>query len=255
MVTVRVYEELNDHLAPERRKRAFEVAARPGTTVRELLASLGVPVGEVDLVLVAGRVAGLDDPLEEGDRLAAYPVFEAFDLGALAPIAGRPLRQPSFFADEHLARLARYLRLAGFDTRLAPGWDDARLVAASEAEGRILLTKDRHLVTFLRPSRVFVPGSGRPAEQFVELVRRLQLEAAARPFTRCIVCNARLRPARREELAGRVPARVRAAHEQFLACEDCGRIYWPGSHHRRMSRLLAAAGITAAVLARSRPPA
>ena len=132
---------------------------------------------------------GLDHVPREEERISAYPVFEALDLGGVSPIPGRPLRATRFLADEHLARLARHLRLAGFDTRLAAGIGDHALVEQAETEGRILLTRDRHLVTFLRPSRVLVPCSERPVEQFMEVIRRLQLEAAAAPFTRCLVCN------------------------------------------------------------------
>jgi len=243
VVTVRAYEELNDRLPPGRRKRPFTVEVPAGTEVGDLLAGLGIPPSAVDLVLVDGRPAGLDTALAGGERIAAYPVFEAFDVGAVSTIPGRPLRQPRFFADEHLARLGRYLRLAGFDTRLEPGLDDRALVEASEAQGRVLLTRDRHLVEFLRPSRVVVPHATRPTEQFVEVVRRLQLESLARPFTRCMVCNACLDPIGKADLPGDLPPRVRDAHEAFLRCGGCGRVYWPGSHHRRMGRLLGAAGI------------
>lgn len=243
MVTVRAYEELNDFLPAARRKRPFEVPGAAGLPVSGLLERLGIPAGAVDLVLVAGRPSGLDRVLVEGDRVALYPVFEALDVGGTTVLPGRPLRDPRFFADEHLARLARYLRLAGFDTRLAEGADDRAIVEAARSEGRILLTRDRHLVEFLAPSHVLVPRSGRPAEQFVEVVRRLQLESAARPFSRCMVCNSPLSDATAQAVEERVPDRVRDDHGGFLACGGCGRVYWPGSHHRRMSGLLAAAGI------------
>ena len=243
MVTVRVYEELNDFLKPGVRKRPFGVETPAGTPVGDLLAGLGIPTAAVDLVLVDGRPAGLDTVLAGGERVAAYPVFETFELGALSPMPGRPLRPPGFFADEHLARLCRYLRLAGFATRIEPGLEDRALVTASEAEGRVLLTRDRHLVEFLRPARVVVPRAVRPVEQFVEVVGRLQLEALARPFTRCLVCNAPLESLDRAALPVDLPDRVRRAHEAFLGCSGCGRVYWPGSHHRRMGRLLEAAGI------------
>jgi uncharacterized protein with PIN domain len=243
VVTVRAYEELNDYLAPGRRKRPFAVEVPAGTAVRDLLAGLGIPASEVDLVLIDGRPEGLDAALAGRERVAAYPVFEAFDVGTVSPIPGRPLRCPRFFADEHLARLGRYLRLAGFDVRMEPGLDDRALVDGAEAEERVLLTRDRHLVDFLRPSRVVVPRASRPAEQFVEVIRRLQLESLARPFTRCMVCNACLDPIEKADLPGDLPARVRDGHEVFLGCSGCGRVYWPGSHHRRMSRLLGIAGI------------
>jgi uncharacterized protein with PIN domain len=245
VITLRVYEELNDYLPRERRKRDFLVPLAAGATVSDVLAGEGIPPDAVDLVLAAGRPVGLDHPLRDGERVAAYPVFEALDLGGVSPIPGRPLRHLSFFADEHLARLARHLRLAGFDTLLAPGIGDHALVARAEAEGRILLTRDRHLVNFLKPSRVFVPCSERPLEQFMEVVGRLQLEAAAAPFTRCLVCNTPLESCGRRACAGRVPETVLAEHDAFLRCAGCGRVYWPGSHYRRMRRILAAAGIEA----------
>lgn len=243
MATVRVYEELNDFLPPECRKRDVHVTVAPGLSVAGLLKRLGIPAGQVDLVLVDGQPRGLDHRLAGQERVSAYPVFEALDVNGVAPIPGRPLRRPRFFADEHLARLARYLRLAGFDTLLASGLEDGELVRRSESDGRILLTRDRELVSRYRPTRVLMLCSERPMEQLAEVVRRLQLEASAAPFSRCMVCNHELRPASPAEVAARAPARVAGEPKEFLACDGCGRLYWPGSHYRRMRGLLARAGL------------
>ncbi|MEJ2516286.1 MAG: Mut7-C RNAse domain-containing protein, partial [Gammaproteobacteria bacterium] len=201
---------------------------------------------QVDLVLVDGHPRGLGYVLAGDERVSAYPVFEAFDVAAVTELPGRPLRRPRFFADEHLARLARYLRLAGFDTALAPGLQDNEVVRRARNGRRILLTRDRELVSRYRPERVLRLHSQRPAEQLAEVVRCLQLERTARPFSRCLVCNHPLRPASRAEVAAGAPARVARDTEAFLACSGCGRIYWPGSHHRRMQRILERAGLPTA---------
>lgn len=90
-VAFRFYEELNDHLPPRWRKRTFPVDLEGEPTVGELIASLGVPLPEVDLLLVDGQSCGFDWPLHGGERVAVYPVFERFDITPLVRLAGRPL--------------------------------------------------------------------------------------------------------------------------------------------------------------------
>jgi hypothetical protein len=90
-VEVRFYEELNDHLPPERRKRSFRVELTGRPSVGEVIASLGVPLGQVDLLLVDGVSCDFERRLQGGERVAVYPVFERFDISSLVRLAGRPL--------------------------------------------------------------------------------------------------------------------------------------------------------------------
>jgi len=87
----RFYEELNDHLPPHRRKRTFPVELEGEPPVGELIAALGVPPEEVDLLLVDGETSGFERRLRGGERVAVYPVFERFDINPLAHLPGRPL--------------------------------------------------------------------------------------------------------------------------------------------------------------------
>jgi hypothetical protein len=87
----RFYEELNDHLPPGRRKRTFTVTFRGEPAAGELIAALGVPLAEVDLLLVDGDSAGFERRLAGGERVAVYPIFERFDIAPLARLPGRPL--------------------------------------------------------------------------------------------------------------------------------------------------------------------
>jgi hypothetical protein len=87
----RFYEELNDHLPTHRRKRPFTVEFEGEPTVGELIAALGVPAAEVDLMLVDGESADFERRLTGGERVAVYPIFERFDITPMVSLPGRPL--------------------------------------------------------------------------------------------------------------------------------------------------------------------
>src|SRR3569623_2664845 len=104
--TFRFYEELNDFLPPVRRKREFASACARAATTKHAIEALGVPHTEVELILVNGESVGFNHPLDEGDRIAVYPKFEALDLRPLLRVRERPLRVVSFIAAAHLGGLA-----------------------------------------------------------------------------------------------------------------------------------------------------
>jgi uncharacterized protein len=143
-----------------------------------------------------------------------------------------------FLCDEMLVRLARLLRAAGYDTYLASGGEkDAALLRIAREEGRIVLTRDRRLAEAAEPESVLI--SGRGVEQEADsLTRNVVLDWDFAPFTRCVMDNARLREATLAEI-DKMPAQAQALPGPFRACPACGRLYWPGSHVRRMSARLA----------------
>ena len=139
-----------------------------------------------------------------------------------------------FLADAMLARLARWLRVLGLDAELDGHRSDREIVERAEREGRVLLTRDRRLVAELRPERALVIASDDPMEQFREVVASCRLERPEELLTRCLVCNAPLREGTPEEIAELVPERSRGLPGPMRRCPECGRVYWPGSHARRM---------------------
>ncbi len=145
-----------------------------------------------------------------------------------------------FLCDEMLAGLGRWLRAAGYDTALAdPGTGDRRLLERARAEGRLLLTRDRRLIEMRDASGRAVVLLGNNVDECArELTGRLGLDWHHRPFSRCLVCNALLETAG-EHLRSRLPERARAPPGPLTVCPACGRLYWPGSHVRRMQRRLA----------------
>lgn len=137
--------------------------------------------------------------------------------------------------DEMLANLARWLRAAGHDTTLAePGTPDATLIDLCRAERRVLITRDRQLVREAGDGidSVLLTGEN-PDAHAALLADRLGLDWTKAPFTRCMLDNTPLRPAYEDEIAG-IPPQSRALPGPFRTCPCCGRVFWPGSHVRRM---------------------
>jgi len=139
-----------------------------------------------------------------------------------------------FLCDEMLLRLARLLRAAGYDTALAEGGQsDAELLRIAHAENRVLITRDKALARAGHPRATLVSGRGAYAEA-ESLSASLPLDWRLAPFSRCLVDNAPLREASAADLA-RAPAEALGRPGPFRACPACIRVYWPGSHVRRLS--------------------
>jgi uncharacterized protein with PIN domain len=136
--------------------------------------------------------------------------------------------------DEMLKGIGRWLRAAGYDTAIArDGIADDDLLAQARAENRVLLTCDRVLTARAAPGAVVLLASESLDEAARALREHLAIDWLYAPFSRCLVDNAPLQPAERAALA-RLPERARTGAGPITVCPDCGRIYWPGSHVRRM---------------------
>jgi len=158
---------------------------------------------------------------------------------------------PRFLADENLAKLARWLRMAGFDAaHRAPAPDDWLLETAL-AEDRVLVTRDRKWVetTRLPPAlregaaraRVHLLEAGETLEQLVEVCRAFGLDPLENAYTRCPRCNVPFDEVPKEAVAGRVPARSFEAYDAFWRCPSCEQIFWEGEHVARSRLTLGAA--------------
>ncbi len=230
----RFYEELNDFLPAEKRKRDFSVSFQQPSTVRDVLQSLGVPVDHIDLILVNGESVGFSHPLHGGERISVYPVFESLNIRSCTNVRSDPLRCLTFVADVHLGRLAKYLRLFGFDTLYNPGADSRDLVDVSVRQGRVLLTRNKNLLKHKAISRGIFVREVDPMMQLKGIFKRLDLYSDARPFSRCLCCSRLIERISEKEVTRRLPLRVRGSYQTFSFCRSCDRVYWKGIHYRRM---------------------
>jgi uncharacterized protein len=236
--TFRFYGELNDFLARERRGNAFTTPCARAATTKHMVEALGVPHTEVELVLVNGEPAGLDDILEEGDRVAVYPRFTRLPVADVARLGQRPPGRARFVADAHLGGLARLLRMAGFDTLYRNTLHDAEVEAIALDDGRAVLTRDRALLKRRGVEYGCYVRALKAEAQLLEVIERFGLAERMRPFTLCLSCNAPLRPVAKADVLARLPPRVAATQDEFSTCDRCHGVFWKGSHWQRMAGLL-----------------
>jgi uncharacterized protein with PIN domain len=234
----RFYEELNEFLPQTRRKTEFVYEFNGAPSVKDAVEAIGVPHVEVDLILVNGTSVSFSRKLSDGDRVAVYPTFESFDISAVTRLRPEPLREPRFILDVHLGRLAKYLRLCGFDSLYSKFFEDREIVETALRERRIILTRDRQLIKNSRVTHGYWIRSQNHNEQLTEVFRRFDLGERLVLFSRCINCNTLLEEVRKEEIIDRLQADTSRYFSKFTRCPGCDRIYWEGSHYDNMKRII-----------------
>lgn len=215
--------ELNDFLVPGNVSSDFSITFKGRQSVKHLFESLGVPHPEVGAILVEGQPVNLSYIVLDGERVDVYPC---------ASPDGRP--SPRFVLDNHLGKLAAYLRMVGFDTLYRNDYQDEELAQISSQEERILLTRDIRLLM----RRIIVFGywirEKEPGRQLLEVLRRYGLFGEIIPFKRCLHCNGSLQPVDKEKIIHRLEPLTKIYYDEFRICPDCDQIYWKGSHYERM---------------------
>jgi uncharacterized protein with PIN domain len=144
------------------------------------------------------------------------------------------LRKPKFIADVHLGRLARYLRMMGFDVLYENNFEDDEIVRISLGEKRAILTKDRGILKRSEVTHGYWVRSSKVEEQVIEIIKRFDLKKLIKEFTRCIKCNSILEPISKNEIISAIPPKVSKSRKSFSVCPSCKKFYWKGTHHQRM---------------------
>jgi uncharacterized protein with PIN domain len=141
-----------------------------------------------------------------------------------------------FAADRMLGKLAKWLRILGYDTVYSRSLDNADFLRLAN-EGRVLLSRNTGLIGRTDLDQVIFVAADDPKEQLRNVIRRLGLHPDPdKFFCRCTVCNGLLDPVEPEDVVGRVPEHIWTQHHTFSECKACGKVYWEGTHIQR-SRL------------------
>jgi uncharacterized protein with PIN domain len=220
-VSIRFHGDLSDHAGAAALQKSFVV---PGS-LKDLIESCGVPHTEVGWAEVNGAAVPLASIFRDGDGIDVHP---------------GTLRGERFVLDVHLGKLAAYLRMLGFDTEYRTCFSDPELVRISVNDDRVLLTRDRGLLKHGALTKGYWLRATDSRAQLAETVSRFDLKASMRPFTRCMACNDELVDIAKVEALPDVPPRVAREFDEFRRCPGCRRVYWRGSHFRRMQEGIAA---------------
>lgn len=234
----RFYAELNVLLPANKRFQDNQQEFKGRQTVKHLIESQGIPHTEVDLILANGSSVDFSYIPAEGDLISVYPVFESFDISPVIRLRPLPLREPRFVLDGHLGRLTAYMRMLGYDSLYRNDFSDEELASISENEARILLTRDRGLLKRDQVSHGYLITTRDPRQQVLAVVRRFDLISSFKPFFRCIACNGVLVTVSKAEVIDQLEPKTKLFYEDFKLCENCGKVYWKGSHHQHMTTLI-----------------
>jgi uncharacterized protein len=238
LVHFRFYEELNDFLPSGKKKRLFSYTFNGNPAVKDVIEAIGVPHVEVDLILVNSTPADFSYKVKDADTISVYPVFESFDIGTVAHLREKPLRDLKFVSDVHLGKLTKYLRLCGLDTYYCTTFKDEEIINLAISDKRVILTRDKGLLKNKKVTHGYWLRSQDSFEQLKEVMLRFDLKNRINPFTRCMECNGLLRDVSKKEILHRLLPKTRQFYRKFNMCYDCNRIYWNGSHYLRMKKLI-----------------
>ena len=234
----RFYEELNDFLPKEKQKVKFEHSFLDRASVKDMIESMGVPHTEIDLILVNGTSANFSHILNDGDDISVYPVFEAFDISDVQHLRPKPLRNPKFILDVHLGKLAKLLRITGIDSFYENNYTDKRIVELSLKFKRTILTRDRGILKRNEVTHGYFVRNIMPEKQLKEVIIRFDLKKHLKHFSRCLKCNNILEEIEKDKIIDRIPPKVKLNQNEFYICGICDKIYWKGTHFKKMNDLV-----------------
>jgi uncharacterized protein with PIN domain len=237
-VNIRFYAELNDFLPDSKKNKSYGIEDFGKRTVKDLIQSQGVPHAEVDLILINGEPANFNKHVKPNDYISVYPVFESFDISSTNQLRKNPLRQLRFMLDVHLGKLAKYLRMLGFNSLYFNDFDDEEIVLTALLDNRIILTRDIGLLKRSDVEKGYWIRSTFPKPQLAEVLKRFDLFQNIEPFRICMHCNGIIKPINKKEVEHRLQADTLRYYTKFYTCSNCNKIYWKGSHHNRMMRFV-----------------
>jgi uncharacterized protein with PIN domain len=215
--------------------RIRDYGFRGNPSVKDAIEAQGVPHPEVDAIDVNRERVGFDYQLCNGDWVAAF----GYDrVGKSSSKLRLPLTDIAFVVDVNLGKLARWLRLLGFDALYTNRASDAEIAAQAADEQRIVLSRDRRLLH----QRVITYGywvrSDDPDIQIREVVTRFELADKAIPYARCLACNGLVRKVRKQDVLDRLLPKTRRYYEDFYQCGSCRKVYWQGPHLEQLNARL-----------------
>ncbi|MBI4654926.1 MAG: Mut7-C RNAse domain-containing protein [Nitrospirae bacterium] len=142
-----------------------------------------------------------------------------------------------FIVDSMLGRLARWLRLLGYDTLYYPDIEDSLLLRIAREDDRILLTRDTHVIKVRGLKKYFLLNENKTFKQVKIVINSLNLKDFS-IMSRCVICNNTITEIQKEGIRGLVPEYVYQTTAVFKRCSGCGKLYWNGTHPEKFKKKL-----------------
>jgi len=189
------------------------------TTIRDVASSLGILPPEIQVILLNGKPASIDSVVDDND-------FITLDSGSLSA--------DSFILDVHLGKLARYIRMLGFDSFYRNDLADDEIIEIAHKENRAILTRDTGILKNKKVRSGYFLRNTMPELQLKEVITIFNLSGQFKSFSRCMNCNGKLAEVEKRMVKELVPTGAWLEHDQFFQCEHCHQVYWKGTHFYKM---------------------
>ena len=228
---------LNDFLDKQLRNQPVRYDFSNKPTVKDAIEALGVPHVEVYAISINAEPANFDCHLFDGQGIEVFDHFSASSKSQVGLLRKDPVNL-KFILDVHLGQLARFLRMFGLDTFYTNHLGDPAIIEVSNLENRVILTRDIGLLKHGDTSYGYWIRSDQPKEQLKEIFSRFDLSAHLNPMSRCLECNGLIQSVDKAKVAAQLPPVVRKEHAEIYQCEKCQKLYWKGSHFKRMLQFI-----------------
>jgi uncharacterized protein len=238
MATIRFHGALNDFLPLRWRNSWFSLPFKGKPAIKDAIEALGVPHAEIDAILVNQMPVTFQYGVLSEDQVEVFPVSYRHQFPGWVFLQPDLPKEIRFVLDVHLGKLARNLRMLGFDSVYERTYRDQTITQIAAAENRIVLTRDVGLLKQNAVKWGYWLRSQHPETQLTEVIRYFHLENKLQPFTRCLECNGTIREISKESVLEYLPPKTRQFFNEFYQCENCRRVYWKGSHFERMETFI-----------------
>ncbi|WP_461834136.1 Mut7-C RNAse domain-containing protein [Desulfothermus sp.] len=205
-------------------------------SIKDIIEALGIPHTEIGLIEVGSQRVRFSYIPKKQTHLKIYP--HKIPIERDNYLFDEPILELRFLVDANVGKLARFLRMLGYDCFFDWSIPDDEIAEIAFSEKRIVLSKD---IQLLKRKKIlwgkFIQANF-PIDQLKEVVNFFGLDFNNRAFTRCLVCNKRLVPVDKDAIIHRLEPKTKKYYNEFSICPVCKRIYWQGSHVEKMKDLL-----------------
>jgi uncharacterized protein with PIN domain len=221
-----------------RDNKRVAIAVERTASIKDVVESFGLPHTEVGRLQVDDIEIEFNHLIASPCRIDIWPVTTPWNVLAPSVLRPEPLSKIHFLVDANVSKLARLLRMAGFDATTNLHLEDEALAVYAKKERRILLSKDRGLLMRKNVEFGRIIRAIEPLAQYNEIINLLALHGQMHPFSRCLLCNCPLKPVAKEQIIHLLEPLTKRYYNDFSQCPDCEKLYWPGSHVKKMLPLL-----------------
>jgi len=224
---------LNDFLSPENRNQIIEYNFKESPSIKDVIESLGPPHTEVEAIVSDGIKVSFAHKLKNNENIEVFPAGE-FIKANTSNILRENLLEFRFIVDANVGKLAKYMRMLGFDTFYDLNIHDPEIAKISEQENRIVLTRDLGLLKRKNVTYGYFLRETQISAQVAEVVKRYSLIDKINAFSRCLECNGYVIAVEKALIKEKLDPGVFNDYNEFFNCMDCNKIYWKGFHYETM---------------------